>query len=513
VVSEESRTFPDPAAYATVPVYDLLQAAARGYVGIDMRFIQAIVDRGEQAIPDLLRFGLEDREDDRVDLQEDLIAIFRQLGTPEAVPYFVECIRRQPEDILDDIIEGILPFREAALEPLLELYSELDEDKASDLAFLLASLGLRDRRILDFLLERLQYEAGDGAFCLALYGDPAAIPALQAMLAEVPERDTELRREIQNAISEIETHQPGLEPVTHAPFDIAAAYPETAEPPYEVLELSEVLAMLESAAPEHRAAAAEGLRNRKLTKETRRRILERARTDSDAGVRARCWEALADTDDKQIHAAMKNVVEDPSRDLEERGGAIVGLSNATDDPSVATRILEFYNIPELRAKALEAMWRSFDRQFADYFPPHLNDGDPEIRRQAVWGTGYIGIGAEASRLREMFDDEEFRHDALFAYALCVPAEVTRGRVRGLLRKIDQVAGGLSPAETELVQVALDQRLVMHGLEPVFSEDGDNIEEEDDRPGPRLVESASSKVGRNDACPCGSGKKYKKCHGA
>jgi len=23
----------------------------------------------------------------------------------------------------------------------------------------------------------------------------------------------------------------------------------------------------------------------------------------------------------------------------------------------------------------------------------------------------------------------------------------------------------------------------------------------------------SKVGRNDPCPCGSGKKYKKCHGA
>jgi preprotein translocase subunit SecA len=24
--------------------------------------------------------------------------------------------------------------------------------------------------------------------------------------------------------------------------------------------------------------------------------------------------------------------------------------------------------------------------------------------------------------------------------------------------------------------------------------------------------AGAKVGRNDACPCGSGKKYKKCHG-
>ena len=25
--------------------------------------------------------------------------------------------------------------------------------------------------------------------------------------------------------------------------------------------------------------------------------------------------------------------------------------------------------------------------------------------------------------------------------------------------------------------------------------------------------AAAKVGRNDPCPCGSGKKYKKCHGA
>jgi len=25
--------------------------------------------------------------------------------------------------------------------------------------------------------------------------------------------------------------------------------------------------------------------------------------------------------------------------------------------------------------------------------------------------------------------------------------------------------------------------------------------------------AGQKVGRNDPCPCGSGKKYKKCHGA
>jgi uncharacterized protein len=28
-----------------------------------------------------------------------------------------------------------------------------------------------------------------------------------------------------------------------------------------------------------------------------------------------------------------------------------------------------------------------------------------------------------------------------------------------------------------------------------------------------VRRAEPKVGRNDPCPCGSGKKYKRCHGA
>ncbi|MGK9616995.1 SEC-C metal-binding domain-containing protein, partial [Salmonella enterica subsp. enterica] len=29
---------------------------------------------------------------------------------------------------------------------------------------------------------------------------------------------------------------------------------------------------------------------------------------------------------------------------------------------------------------------------------------------------------------------------------------------------------------------------------------------------RLASSGERKVGRNDLCPCGSGKKYKQCHG-
>jgi len=29
---------------------------------------------------------------------------------------------------------------------------------------------------------------------------------------------------------------------------------------------------------------------------------------------------------------------------------------------------------------------------------------------------------------------------------------------------------------------------------------------------KVRDDEGHKVGRNDACPCGSGKKYKKCHG-
>jgi hypothetical protein len=165
-----------------------------------------------------------------------------------------------------------------------------------------------------------------------------------------------------------------------------------------------------------------------------------------------------------------------------------------------------YDDPKGRAKSLKAMARSIDRRFAIYPPKHLEDPDPEIKRQAIWGVGYLGLSADAPRLEDFFDDNEFRSDALFAYALSIPGDTSRCRVHALLNKIDEVAGGFRVDEEVLVKIALDQRLMLHGFKPVFFPDESEVEEE-----PQPV--ASSKVGRNDPCPCGSGKKYKKCCGA
>jgi HEAT repeat protein len=508
-------TFPDPAELASLPVDDVLRAAARGHIGIDARFIRSIVDRGEDAAPALLRFGLEDHENDRVDLEEDLIAIFRHLRTPEALPFYIECIRRAPDDVPDDVVEGILQHRDRAVEPLLALYDEMGEEQGSDVAFILASLRVRDERILELLFERLEYDTADGAFCLGLYGDPAAKPRLEKLLSEIPEEDAELRREIRFAIEQIDEQQTAAEPELE-PFDIFDQYPDEASPPVEVLPEAERMEMLEAPSAALRIEAADSFRNKTLSSEARARLLEHARSDPNPKVRGRCWEALSDAaETKSVAAEMWSVVADTERDVEERTGAMIALATQPLTPDLDRYIQEFYADPGTRARALEAMWRSFDRRYAEYFPRHLNDPDPEVKRSAIWGVGYMGLGSYAGSLRSLMEDDEFRPDALFAYALSVPAEMSRGRVRALFRKIDDAAGGLSQGEANLVQVALDERLAMHGLEPVFSAEREVDWTEEDEPKSAGLEPqpAGSKVGRNDPCPCGSGKKYKKCHGA
>src|SRR5580704_15232541 len=122
-------------------------------------------------------------QDARVDLDPLLIDLFRYSPHPEAVDFFMDAIRRQPEDVDDNLIQALLPLGETAVEGLLKLYEELGEEQGSDVAFLLAGLRIRDPQVLAILLDRLEYDAADGAFCLGLYGDSAAKPALEKMLA------------------------------------------------------------------------------------------------------------------------------------------------------------------------------------------------------------------------------------------------------------------------------------------------------------------------------------------
>jgi len=502
----------------TVSIEQLLHEAAMGRIGVDRRLIQKILDSGDAA--EVLRFARASHDQERIDLDPMVVDLLRHFQSDslggDALDYFVDIIRRDPRDIPDELVEAILPLAERAVAPLVQLYEEIDEEQGEDVAFLLATLDVRDERVLALLLDRLEFDAADGAFCLGLYGDPAAKPALERILAEVPKEETELRREITRAIedltegTELDALEPKYEP---EPFDILSEYPERSLPAFDILPEAERLEMLASEAAEVRAGAAHSFFNTTLNAKSRAALLDRAKSDDDAAVRARAWESLADvTEDAAIRDAMIAVMRDASCEVEERGGAAVGLYAVGDREEVRAGVAALYEMGgTARAKALEAMWRSLWGGYAKYFAGHLEDSDPKIVREALRGSGYFQLTREAEKIAKYFDTAEpfdhLRDDALFAYAMAMPGETTRGRIRGMLRKIDSIAG-LTPQETELVQFGLDERLRLHGLNPVFSAESQSQEAD-------VAEADAAvptKVGRNDPCPCGSGKKYKKCHG-
>jgi HEAT repeat protein len=482
--------------------YELLTDASRGRIGVDQRLLRAITGAGEAAVPELLRFGLEDHEDDPVGVELDLVQIFRMLRSPKALDYYLHLVRMQPHDLPDELVEAFIETGAPAVEPLLALYEEFGEEEGGEVAFLLASLQVRDERIRSLLVDRLEYDAWDAAICLGLYADPATKPALEKVLAEVPddEENQHLRRDLQRTIEDLSRDRTPHAP--QSPDAILAEYPAEAPPEFDVLTESERTQLLASADPLTRAGAAESFFSSELNHKVRDLLFGLAQNDPDPHVRAASWKALiGETEDERIGPAMLARVADESAPDEERGGALVGLSLRL--PREHAEAL--YKRPGTRAAALEAMRRSLDRAYTSYFPKHLDDPNADVRREAIWGTGYLGVTEACDRLKEFFEDDEFRADALFAYALCVRGETTRGRMKALLRRIEDAAGGLSEPEEELVKAALDERLLLHGQKPLFST---AASEEDTAPAP-----AAGAPARNDPCPCGSGKKYKKCCGA
>lgn len=457
----------EPGQYENVPVYTLLESAARGHIAVDHRFLHAILDRPEISIPELVRFAAANHDEDLVDLELPLIDIFRYLNTPLAVPFFVDVVRRNVGDVPDDLIESLASFGAAAVDPLLEVVKKLDDP--GDIPFVLSELRVRDSRILDLLAARLAVDPSDAAFCLEVYGDPAAIPALESALGQLP-ADHQSRGQIQEAIDELKSgERPMLEPLE--PFDIWELYPEKAFPDFDELSDDDRLAMLQSNSGELRSKVALSFGGSAPSLKVRARLLDLAKHDPHLPVRGACWEALGEiSDEPEVHRAMLAVLQGTETSPEEKAGAAVALAQESDNPAVTQAIELLYNDARSRAQSLKAMARSLNRRYAGYPGKHLEDENPEIRRQALWCVGYLGLSSDAPRLAQFLEQPDFRKDALFAYALSIPGDTSPGRMNGLLAKIENAARGLDSEEETLVKIALDQRLMLHGKKPKFFPD-------------------------------------------
>ncbi len=498
-----------PEQYADASVYELLTEAKRGYVPADQRLVKALVERGEPAFPDFIRSLRETREDERVNLDELTLDVARHWRTPAALPFLAAYAREYSFEFPDELTEAFVELGGASVETLLELYHE--SAAAPDVRFTLAGLGVRDPRILAALLEVLEADPAEGSIALGLYGDPAAKPALEKALAAAGDEER-LRQEIEAGIGEIdradETHP--------EPFDIWPLYPEEDAPFFAAFENGELLEFLASPVPRYRLLAVKMLTFEEPPVEIARRVLEVARTDADIGVRAMAWECLEGIHEPaEIEQAVRARLDDAAAPMEERAGALVALAlEARDDEALHRLILEFYGRPETRERAVKAMWHSGDRRFEVRIPEALDDADLGVRRQAVTAAGMFGMVALLGRIERLFEDEDLRDAALYAYALAAPSEVTPARMKKLFARIEDLAGGLNDEEGAIVGKALDDRLGAYDQPPVFHrEEGREAEAEDEAPRPpAAAEAKPVKVGRNDPCPCGSGKKYKKCCG-
>ncbi|MBV8709401.1 MAG: hypothetical protein JO028_19585, partial [Acidobacteriaceae bacterium] len=399
----------------------------------------------------------------------EIITIFRHFKSPEALPFLIDYIKEDPTDIPDEVVEALVEIGQPALEPLLQLYGGLDESESGEVAFILANLRVRDDRILQLLLDRLEFDLSDTALLLSIYGDRRARPALEQAAAALEPSEAELKKEITDVLEALD-NPVKMETEEQEPFDIWSIYPEREDLPVDLLEDDERLQLLETAsAPVIRAAAAASFFNSQLTAEQRKKLLTAATTDQSPTVRARAWEALMnEAEAPEIVEAMLKALRNPETTSEERSGLLVGLAPEADRNEVRKMIVDLYESGEYRAKALEAMWRSLHPSFRDYFAKHLDDADLEARRGAIWGIGYYGLRGELDRVRKLFNHEELRSDALFAYALAIPSEISRGRMKGLLTRIEKDAHGLSDLEEDLVKAALDERLMLAGKEPFFS---------------------------------------------
>jgi len=407
-----------PDQYFETPISTLLVEVSKGRIPFDHRLIRVLLGRQDETA---LAIAQTKPDDWRFDITAELIDLSRAMRDARVLPFLMKQLEDDPDETVFDAFRVL---GQASIQPLLDAYPRAKEPVKEEILFALAALGIQDERV-----QKLLTEGGD-EFAQSLYRDGG----------------------------------------TSEEFDIFADTDKEGLPIVNALSVAERFELLESSSEDYRILAAASLFHEDYTPAQETALLDRAKSDSSEHVRAHCWQALDNSTGKaEIADEMIARLKDTSRSDLERSGLLVGLSALTERSEVRDAVQELYGKPETRLKALEAMWRSLNPDFAEYFPEHLDDANKEIRRVALRGIGAQGLTSELSKVRALLKDEDLREDALFAYALAIPGKDSPAFLRSLLKKIETEAGGFSEEEEEIVRTALDERLRAAGKPPIFQQ--------------------------------------------
>lgn len=498
-----------PGQYDATPPAELLRQAERGRIGFDQRLLRSLLRRPQETLDALDQLAAAPDEEAVADLTEQIFDLYRALRSPRAAPFYIELLQHSRAGVPDALVEAFAELGEAAVEPLLAYYGEASEDDRPDVLFLLASLGVAHPRLRELIRDLVAADPYEGALCASLCGDRELLPSLRDALAQLPGDGSRRheRKALEEAIEELDSGRLREEP---EPFDILSLYPEESPPLFDFLPPDEVVEYLDHPDPSCRARAAASFADAEISDAVRDRLLRCARTDEEPAVRGAALRGLAGRGaEPEVSALLQEVLRDRSRAPEEWTGALIALAEPRAGEEFHRAVLDAYDRAETRAAAVEAMWRTRDRRYLRPIAAALKSGDTAVVREAISAVGVLPAEELAIELVPFFQNEELREAALFSYALAVRHDTTPKSVRRLWEKIAERAGGLSDAEEEEVARALDMRLEREGYRRMFfPEEGAPEDVEDWGP----PQTAGGKAGRNDPCPCGSGRKYKKCCG-
>ena len=179
---------------------------------------------------------------------------------------------------------------------------------------------------------------------------------------------------------------------------------------------------------------------------------------------------------------------DDSLDEEDLRGRIVEAAHASYDARMAHVEREILHQIErgIMLQTLDTHWRE-----------HL--GALDHLRQGIHLRGYAQKNPKQEYKREAFE--------LFSLMLdSVRNEVTRTLMVAQFRTPEDVESVEEPVELKNVRYQHPEH------DEAFEEDADAETAVAEAPKTQPFVRQGEKIGRNDPCPCGSGKKYKQCHG-
>lgn len=177
---------------------------------------------------------------------------------------------------------------------------------------------------------------------------------------------------------------------------------------------------------------------------------------------------------------------------------------------------------KIARRVVEEAKKSYDAKFAPVEPDVLHHYERAVMLQSIdthWrehlaALDYLRQGIHLRGYAQKQPKQEYKREAfeLFGGMLdSIKREVTRHLMAVQIRSQEQVEEAERRAEE--AARALKNIQYQHpdfGQQEAAEDGGVAVAVRDPAPAP--VNRSTQKVGRNDPCPCGSGKKYKQCHG-